>query len=256
MISVSKDPSRDPFTKAELEIIFGPKGSANKRNIHPHHRWVPLMALFTGARIEELCQLDVADIVYVEPDDHIQQLDKSDESAILGFMFQENGAKEKDSSGKSDKSIKNTTSIRFTPMHPLLIELGFLEYVEAVKRKRWKKLFQYIPPTDGKYSHKVSQWFSDHLKECGVKTTRKTFHSFRYTVIGRLKGLGFTEELANAIAGHTKSGKTTSFKYYGGDYDPLTMKKALERFDYAPSISILRNFNIARDSKHARALGL
>ncbi|MDO9004591.1 MAG: site-specific integrase [Aquabacterium sp.] len=63
---------RDHFTHDELTQIFGEewyqtgRGELSKANtfreFQPHYYWLPLLGLFTGARIGELCQLHLSDI--------------------------------------------------------------------------------------------------------------------------------------------------------------------------------------------------
>lgn len=48
---------RSPFMKADLEKLFAPEQYLKYTRNNPAHFWVPLIALFTGARIEEICQL-------------------------------------------------------------------------------------------------------------------------------------------------------------------------------------------------------
>ncbi|TXM65426.1 site-specific integrase [Methylobacterium sp. WL69] len=52
---------RRGFTPEELELVFA--ALAPMRFTHPHRFWVPALALFTGARAGELCQLRVADVI-------------------------------------------------------------------------------------------------------------------------------------------------------------------------------------------------
>ena len=56
--------SRRPFTTAELVAIFsaGPFGFGTPR-AEPGRFWIPLLGLFTGARLNELCQLATVDAI-------------------------------------------------------------------------------------------------------------------------------------------------------------------------------------------------
>ena len=55
--------SYDPFTKAELKKIFNPETYPYRQDEQFAFRYfIPLMALFSGARLNELCQLYLDDI--------------------------------------------------------------------------------------------------------------------------------------------------------------------------------------------------
>ena len=55
--------SYDPFTKAELKKIFNPETYPYMQDEQFAFRYfIPLMALYSGARLNELCQLYLDDI--------------------------------------------------------------------------------------------------------------------------------------------------------------------------------------------------
>ena len=99
------------FTDVELKLIFNRKnylGETLKRKSHIRYPvyWIPLLGLHTGCRLNELCQLHVSD---VKPIGRLWCLDINNESP--------------------DKSLKNEPSIRTIPIHQVLIDLGFVKYV-------------------------------------------------------------------------------------------------------------------------------
>lgn len=51
------------FDEEELQRIFAPKTFTAWAKKYPHRWWLPMISLYTGARINELAQLKVADIV-------------------------------------------------------------------------------------------------------------------------------------------------------------------------------------------------
>ncbi len=104
---------------------------------------VPLIGLFTGARLNEVCQLN--------PNTDIKQDMKT---GIYYFHFTDEGLVE-----GIEKSIKTSSSRRIVPIHSKLIELGFLDYVDHVKSGGHKIIFPSWPPNHGKASAKVSKWF-------------------------------------------------------------------------------------------------
>ena len=79
--------------------------AAQKESDHLR-RWVPWLCAFSGARVSEVCQVRAEDIV---------QLD-----GIWCVRFAPEAG-----------SLKNVSSERAVPLHPVLIERGFLEFVKG-----------------------------------------------------------------------------------------------------------------------------
>jgi integrase len=86
--------------------------------IKDEYYWLPLLAAFTGARLEELGQLHVSDIRESEG----------------GRYFSIN-------EDEPTKHVKNADSIRDIPIHPELVRLGFLHYVDAIRTNSGKRVF-------------------------------------------------------------------------------------------------------------------
>lgn len=112
---------------------------------------MPLVGYFTGARTNEIAQLDTSDIR--EIDGH----------PYFDFCADEPKATEA-------KRIK-TNKARQVPIHPRLVELGFLAYVDSQKRARQKKLFgdglTYLRPRNNE---------TKHNKEGGAKSAGNFFN--------------------------------------------------------------------------------
>ena len=129
---VRRRDKRLPFSTDQLRLIFNAplytgcvddwNGYALPGPTRPRRGrfWVPLIALFAGLRLNEACQLDVADIQTVENVDCIHV------SA---------GA----ASADNDKRLKTASSERFIPIHPTLGDLGFLAFVTAPEGGGWKE---------------------------------------------------------------------------------------------------------------------
>ncbi|MFI8744737.1 DUF6538 domain-containing protein [Pseudomonas sp. NPDC077186] len=110
--------SRDgvAFNNDDIEAIFsgyiykGPVADGRTK-AYPFWFWLPLVGYFTGARTNEIAQLDTADIRVV------------DGHPCFDFCADAVDAPEA-------KRIK-TGEARQVPIHPRLVELGFLSYVDA-----------------------------------------------------------------------------------------------------------------------------
>lgn len=149
-----------PYSKTELEAIFKhPKFSETKWGVH---QWVPVLALHSGARIEELCALLIAD---VKEESDIWYLD-------LSYF---------DEDGNRVKKLKNFQSVRAVPLHHGVIALGFLQYWQEMKDKGETRLFPELVADDtGRVSANVSRWWSDQREVFKIFNPRKNFHSFRH----------------------------------------------------------------------------
>ncbi len=181
--------SREPFSTEELKIIFNP--DTYLKIDEPDGFWPPILALYTGARLNELCKLSVLDIGEREGIHSIQ-------------ITTQYG------------SLKNQASKRKVPLHPQILELGFLDYVEDVK-KFDGMLFPGLKPNRyGSYIKEPSRRFGKYLDSIGITDPSKVFHSFRHTANDKLKQNGVTEEERCDFVGHEH--ETTNSKHYTKEY--------------------------------------
>jgi integrase len=166
-----------PFTDEELSQIFDP---ANLLALEkPCDFWLPLLGLFTGGRISELCQLKVSDIKQI---DGIWSMDINDEDAA--------------------QTLKTPAAMRKIPLPPQLIQIGFLDYLELV-RPYGDTIFPYVQPDKfNHYGKTPGRRFGEYLDRLKITSPNKVFHSFRSTSNNRLKQLGVGEETRCQFIGH------------------------------------------------------
>ncbi len=219
------------LTKGEIKLLFThPKMKKYAADPEKAHCcWLPLIGLFTGARINEVCQLN--------PFTDIKQ---DQATGIWYFHFTD----ESETAEGIVKSIKTNSSHRIVPLHSKLLELGFLDYIDRVKAQGHKHIFPEWTPINGKASAKVSKWFIRYLKDIGLRddTDRAKlsgFHCFRHTFIT----YGIQNKIAGifAITGHETNvvddlGKITPVAkgyWTQGITDTILSKKAtIEQFDF------------------------
>ncbi|KVK77737.1 hypothetical protein WS90_21520 [Burkholderia cepacia] len=157
--------------------------------------WIPLLGLYTGARVEELCQL--------APDDVYEEAGHW----CVRFVY----------NAERGQRVKNLGSIRRIPVHADLILLGFVKYVQA--REGASRLFDLAVDRHGKASSSWVRWFGTYLRSvCGVQNPRMTFHSFRHTFKDACRAAGINREVSDALTGHTDGSASSG---YGGDFYPL-----------------------------------
>lgn len=145
--------------------------------------WVPLIALFSGMRMNEICQLHVADI---------HRLDGVD------CFFVTEGPSDAD----NGKRLKTAASERFIPVHPTLIEIGFMTFVEQRRAAGAVRLFSELQKSStGYYSDPFSKWFRRFLERAGATREKTCFHSFRHCYRDALRESRIEHELALALGG-------------------------------------------------------
>ena len=213
---------RKPFTDADLKKIFDPERYLRETAESSFRYWVPLLGLFTGARINELCQLHVSDIKIV---DELWCLDIND-----------------DGDSKNSKKLKNKSSARVIPIHPKLIELGLIEFVNHQKNSKVVRLFPELTLRIDGFYRKPGRWFNESYlrKKVGIKDPDKTFHSLRHTVINGLKQKGVGESYISDYVGHS-SGESETFGRYGKQYEPIALfEKVVNWIEYRLDVKKLR----------------
>jgi integrase len=141
---------------------------------------------------------------------------------------------------EGDKSTKNIVSKRTVPVHPTLIKLGFIKFVNSINHDRlWANLKQ---GRDG-YAHHFIKWIDRYNRKYITREPKKVPYSFRHSLSTNLKHKGISEELVSEITGHVSKGE--SFGRYGKKFPPQIMLNALKRLDYGIDFSHLK-FPIAK----------
>lgn len=166
------------FEKEDLQSIFNPLHLYAVKK--PHEFWLPLIGLFTGARINEIAQIYLDDFLII------------DGCHVLKIC-----------NDQPDQSLKSPAAKRIIPLHPSLINIGLIDYIEDVKKlPNAKRLFPYLPFGRDGYGALPSKAFARYLRKINVIDGKKVFHSLRKTMNNRLKELGISEETRSQLSGH------------------------------------------------------
>ena len=106
--------------------------------------------------------------------------------------------------GAPRKRVKTKSSKRRVPVHPALVKLGFLPFVQNQKAGGHIRLFPELTPTSyGSLTAAWSKWWGRHARTvCGITDPRKTFHSFRHGWKDAARAV-MPEEHHDAITGHS-----------------------------------------------------
>jgi len=189
---------RKEFDLASLNAIFAsPVFTDGVRPISGKGEaayWLPLLALHTGARLEELGQLRPADIQQISYPDG-EGVDR--QSWFMRLIEDAEG----------NPHLKTAGSERDVPIHATLERLGFIEFVEAARKAEQPRLFPKLTPDKyGRLTAKWGEWFGPYLRgTCGVTDKRMVFHSFRHTFKQYARHAGIIEGVQRQIMGHGSS---------------------------------------------------
>lgn len=214
-IKVPKDApgraKRVPLNLESLRTLFHSevytKGKRPQGGAGEAAYWLPLLGLWTGARLDELGQLEVGSV--------------KREADIWYFDFEPDPAK--------GKRLKNPNSRRRVPIHPELVRCGFLGYVAETKAAGHSWLFPRLSSApDRKRTASFSQWFGRYRKKLGITDEREVFHSFRHGFMEAGRAAGIARELRYQFTGH---GTRDEGDGYGGWPLP-TLAEAMGRIRY------------------------
>jgi integrase len=132
-------------------------------------KWIPLIMLYSGMRAGEASQLHK---------DDIKQVDDV-------WVFSVNNEK--------GKAVKNSTSIRFIPIHQKLIDTGILNLLDS--DTEW--LYGESCITSNIFGY---HWNTEYQRIAGTKANR---HSLRHRFIGTLISKDVDANVVSQLAGHT-----------------------------------------------------
>jgi integrase len=201
---------RRGFEPDELVKLFG--ALEPYREADPTKYWVPALALFTGARAGEICQLRVEDVAEVKG---VRCLNLSE--------FDAKGQR------VEDKRLKTEASERYVPLHPRLIDAGFLEFVERQRPER--RLFPDLTPgPKSTYSHTFSKWFGRFKRRAGFNEPSLVFHSFRHGFRDACREADISDETSSALGGWTGINQATR---YGDRSAVPILDRAMRKLDFA-----------------------
>lgn len=215
--------TRRKFTDEELKRLFasplyaGCKGPKRRNEPGDHVIrdglfWLPLVGLYSGMRIAEIIQL---------PASHVRETE---------------GVKYFDLTGIK---LKNLNSERQVPIHPDLVRLGFMEYVDQQTKlgpdARVFEDFSIGSEKDpaGPASKRINRYFRKMVSE----DRDLVFHSFRYCMTDALRRAGVEKWRRDRITGHAGEGAADT------DYDSVLgavyLAKDMEKVSYPVDLSHL-----------------
>jgi integrase len=174
------------FSDEQAKIVL----TAAQQQADPLRRWVPWLCAYSGARSSEVCQLRREDI--------------REEHSIWYMHFTPEAG-----------PLKTAGSERSVPLHPALIDQGFLTFVESIKKG---PLFKDLPPDKfgsrgGNGTKILGRW----VQSLGIDGKRiSPNHSWRRRFKTLSRQYDLAEDISNAITGHAPANVAAK---YGGSFN-------------------------------------
>ena len=183
---------RHPYTVEELQRIFSSPPFYDRPapvSDQNDEFWVPLLALFQGARVSEMfVRIEDVDLTHAVP--HIK---------LVEF---------------DERTLKNGSSSRLVPIHPELLKLGFLDYCRSVGAKH-ELLF---PDWEFREDQKPSEGaarrrFNRHLKKLMPdRAYPADTHTFRHNFETSLSAAkGVPERIMLRLSGRSVHGSAGGY---------------------------------------------
>ena len=189
--------SRHPFEQSDLHQIFNPSTFVPWASKYPHTWWIPQIALFTGARVEEIAQLRADDI----------QMD----NGAMCFFLRPTSELEVEVDGMRERTFKNIASMRVIPIAQPLLDAGLLTFIDEVKAAGLVRLFPQlkagIDSVTGElngtgYSNRHIRQFGEYLRSNTDIKKGVSTHCFRHLITTALDRSQVSDGVIASITGH------------------------------------------------------
>lgn len=185
-----------------------------KEIIRDHRFWLPLIAVFSGMRQEEICQLHVEDL--------------RQESSIWVF----------DVNDRPPRQLKNRNAVRLVPVHKALIAMGLLAYASERRLAKDQRLFPQLSTggADDRLGHNFSKSFTYYRRQIGLYQLGLDFHSFRHSATTFMAHAGVPVPIIDQLTGHATPGETAR---YTKGFRIEQLKEAIDSIDPQVELSHL-----------------
>ena len=206
------EPKRLPFMLNHIEqMLMSDLFKKLQYEKYNEYRNLILLALFTGARLEESARLKAADV--------------GEEDGIPYIFIRPHG--------EDGHTVKTASARRRVPLHPVLMnDWRFGEFIATGRAEGRKYVFPLLNTNRqirGSISTQFSKWFARWLTKIGLSDHRLCFHSLRHTfkALGRSNGIDLA--VLDVLQGHAI--RSVSFGYgrdeYGSPYPLKTLYDAV-----------------------------
>lgn len=197
-----------PYSVEELQLLVERLYEVYQ-GAEAYKTFVPLIALFSGMRHGEVAQLWKKDI--------------EDKDGVKCFRIHgEDGGKY-----RRLKKPKSVAGWRSVPIHPALVELGLLDYIDSIEDGHlWPEMYW----SDTKKFSRHSDYYGKFNRKHITTDKKKVFHSFRSNFTNGLKQKQVSQDMIREIIGHEL--EDTMNMHYADAYEVVLKKEAVERLVY------------------------
>lgn len=238
---LSPSDRRQPFTLEQLAVFFqsdfyreaAASGPAPYRydTKGGWRFWLPLLCLFTGLRPREVLQMHVDDV----------------QRTREGTFFLDVVSSELEGEATSRKSLKTASSRRRIPLHPVLIRIGFLSFVEErANLSNQPQIFTLRANRYGDPAWYPLKRFNETFlpKEMPTLGPRQPFYSFRHSFRDGLRAIGAGPDVLQAL-GWSQGNRVVS-DHYGAGLDPDQLFQYVKRLNFK-GVDLTHLYNRRRD---------
>lgn len=191
--------------------------------------WAPLIAMYAGLRLEEICQLRVRDF-------------GTDDGVPFVAVQNELGS----------QSLKTINSLRRIPLHRALIDLGLPDLVEKRREQGMSRLFPDMnrSKSKGTLSAIMSKRFGYYIRSRGIKDEGLDFHALRTEFLVRLTRARVPDHVRKGLMGHEQT-DVTHANYFRAGETMSSLKDYIDRnnIDHSGVLSPFRGAVLPAQAK-------
>lgn len=196
------------LTVEQLQSMFA-TGSPYAELKQPEHI-LPLLALYTGGRLQELSQLRKTDFFEQGGRHWIRITGDEDES----------------DTGLDKRKLKNHGSVRDVPLHAAIVATGLVEWVKK-KAPISGNIWGLTPNKYGSLGQAISKHWTRH---CEAKDIPGRFHRLRHTFTHYCREAKVDRETRERILGHTQAMKEGENYGAGTEYPKQLLLDAIDTY--------------------------
>jgi len=193
------------FSSQQLAVIFGHDIFTSHNFKSPYQYWIPLISLYSGLRPSEVAQLHLEDIKH---------------SGDIWYF------------DVNDTPPRRLMSrLRRVPIHSTLIDLGFLVFIDELKKADEKVLFYELWKHSELNPAIASKRFKILLEEVGVVDIGLSVSSFRATAFNVHQQVDYNENISREIFGFSITNITMAC--YAAPLSLSILQKAVEVLNFS-----------------------
>lgn len=191
---------RLPLKPDQISRLFAITSAASSKTAL---YWLPLLLLTTGARPNEIAQLQTEDLYpdfYGRPHLNVLCLLDDDDDAA--------DSKTRKKAKDDPRRVKTAAGRRMIPLHPIIIEAGFLEFVKERHNGKTRQLFRELgPDRHGFWSSAITKRLNRIIRgKLGITNKKYSVYSLRHAFIDACKAAAIPEEVRMKFMGHQVEG--------------------------------------------------